>query len=161
MTKLVFGFDADVAAWTAERIPHMYGGDFGPCVAIGVTDEAAAIVGGVVYHNFMPDPIRSIEMSAVGVSPRWLSKRVLSGLFTYPFVQLKCRRVTMVTPERNGAARRFIRRFGFKQEGVVRKGFGSQHAIIYGMLASEWARSRFNLMAATAEKSPVELGLVT
>ena len=38
--QLLYGEDANVAAWVAARIPHMAGEAFGPCSAIGVVSEA-------------------------------------------------------------------------------------------------------------------------
>jgi hypothetical protein len=32
---------------------------------------------------------------------------------------------------------------GFKREGSIRRGFGDDNAIIYGLLAEEWAAGRF------------------
>jgi RimJ/RimL family protein N-acetyltransferase len=57
---------------------------------------------------------------------------------------LKCARITSQTPKRNRRARQFLQKFGFKQEGCVRLGFGDDDSIISGLLASEWACHRFN-----------------
>jgi RimJ/RimL family protein N-acetyltransferase len=150
--KLHLGADAFVAQWVAEHIPHMRGGAFGPCVGMAVLSERGEMMGGVVFHNFDPH-VRSIEVSGASVSPRWLTRPLISLILSYPFEQLKCRRITTITPRRNEAARRFNRKLGYKQEGLVRRGFGNDDAIIYGMLAGEWRRGRYCL--ATQEERAI------
>ena len=140
--RLHFGADAFVAQWVSDRIPHMRGAAFGPCAAIAVLGNDGAMRGGVVYHNYLAQ-YRSIEMSAAAVSKRWLTPEVLRAIFRYPFVQLNCRRVTMITGRKNEQARQLLRGLGFRQEGVVRRGLGNEDAIIYGLLVNEWKRSKF------------------
>jgi RimJ/RimL family protein N-acetyltransferase len=141
---LVLGQDRDVAAWVAARIPHMgAGADFGPCAAIGVVDAAGRPLGGVVFSSFLP-ACRSIEVSIAADRARWLTAPLIRGIMSYPFVQLGCQRVTAITPRRAAPTRRFLDRFGFKREGVLRKGFGTDDAIIHGLLEREWRASRWN-----------------
>lgn len=143
--KLHFGADDFVANWVAERIPHMRGGGFGPNASIAVLTDDGALIGGVVFHDFRPD-VRSIEVSGASVSPRWLTRSLISMILSYPFEQLHCRRITTITPRRNEAARRFNRKLGYKQEGLIRRGFGNDDAIVYGMLAGEWRRGKYCLV---------------
>lgn len=140
--RLVVGEDAVVAAWVAARIPHMArnGLDFGPCAAIGVVSETGEPLGGVVYHNYRPH-CADIELSFASASPKWLTRPLIRGLMAYPFDQVGCQRVTGVTPKRAKEARAFLDKFGFKREGVVRFGFGDDHAIISGLLRKEWEQS--------------------
>lgn len=132
-----------MAQWVADHIPHMRGGSFGEkLVGIAVLNEAGEMAGGVVYHDYRPQ-VRSIEMSGASVDKGWLTRAIIQRVLWYPFGQLNCRRITTITPKRNTAARAFDRRLGFKQEGVVRRGFGNDDAIIYGMLRGEWQRSPY------------------
>ena len=141
--RLVLGRDAEVAAWVAARIPQMSGADeFGPCAAIGVESEAGKPLGGVVFSNFLPR-YRSIEASFASEHPRWLTRPLIRQIMAYPFGQLRCQRITAVTPRRARAARRFLDAFGFRREGMVRKGFGDDDAVISGLLRREWDRSRW------------------
>jgi len=142
--RLVLGQDRDVAAWVAARIAHMgASADFGPCAAIGIADEAGRALGGVVFSNFQPG-FRSIEVSFAAETSRWLTRPLICGILSYPFVQLDCQRVTAVTPRGARKARSFLDRFGFKREGVVRRGFGTDDAIISGLLRTEWLASRWS-----------------
>lgn len=149
--KLLYGHSDEVAAWVAWRIPYVArrmardptSPPFGPAQAIGVINDAGELVAGVVYHGYDPD-CPSVEMSFAASTPKWLTKALIGELLRYVFVGLSCRRVTALTPRRATSARKFIDRFGFKREGCVRFGFGDDHAIVSGLLASEWAQSRFN-----------------
>jgi RimJ/RimL family protein N-acetyltransferase len=147
--RLVIGHDPFFAAWVQARIPQMAGlpGGFGPCTAIGVA-HGDVVVGACVYHGYQPR-FGSIEMSFASVDPRWLigpageRKAIIRGLMGYPFDQLKVGRVSATTPKKNRAARRFIDKFGFKREGVARRGFGDDDAILSGLLESEWRASNW------------------
>ncbi len=141
--RLVLGRDAMVAEWVGFHIPHVGSGPaFGACSAIGVESEDGQPLGGVVFSNYQPS-CRSIEASFAAASPRWLTRTMIRGIMSYPFDQLRCQRVTTVTPRKNKAARRFIEVFGFKREGLVRKGFGDDDAVISGLLEREWRASRW------------------
>jgi RimJ/RimL family protein N-acetyltransferase len=141
--RLRYGDDVLVAYWVAARIPHMESGaDFGPCKAIGVENSRGELIGGVVYHNYMP-VVGNIELSFAADTAKWLTRPIICGLLSYPFDQLQCQRVTGVTPRRATSARRFLDQFGFKREGCVRRGFGTDHAIISGLLREEWQASKW------------------
>lgn len=58
-------------------------------------------------------------------------------------LSLRCQRLTAITPRRAKAARRFLDAFGFKREGLIRKGFGDDDAVVSGMLKREWEASRW------------------
>jgi len=154
--RLLFNQDRAVAHWVAEHIPHMaahiqdfgYGEVFGVGAAIGVVDKRDELVGGVVYHNYDPY-YRSIELSCAASTSRWLTREMVGGLLRYPFTQLNCQRCTAVTPRRATSARRFLEGLGFKREGSVRRGFGDDNAIIYGLLAEEWAQHPLNRARAS------------
>lgn len=138
--RLVCGLDAGVAEWVRERIPHMKGGGFGPCVAIGVAD-GDALVAGAVYHGYVPLPGGGdIQVSMAADSARWARRGIVRGLLDYPFRQAGCHRVTTITPLRNARALRVNRGLGFVAEGLVRRGFGDDDAIIMGLLREDAAR---------------------
>lgn len=149
--RLLFSHDADVAQWVASQIPHLakhlgefeYGKVFGPCAAIGVIDRNGHLVGGVVYHNWNR-LAGNIELSFAATSPKWLTRDIVRALLRYPFDQANCRRVTGLTPRRATSARRFLDQFGFKREGCIREGFGDDHAIVSGLLRSEWEAHPLN-----------------
>jgi hypothetical protein len=155
--RLLFGQDAAVANWVACRIPKLeavvptlpFGEVFGPMTAIGVVDGAGHLRGGVVYHNLHPI-FGSIELSCASEGRRWLTRPILRALLNYPFGQLKLARCTSVTPRKSGEPREFLERLGFKREGVLRRGFGDDHAVVYGLLREEWDRHPYNQKPAPA-----------
>lgn len=140
--RLVLGRDREVADWTKARIPHAH--EWGPFSAIGVADESENLIAGVVFNNYHPH-YKSIEISTASSTRRWLTKSLITGISAYPFEQLGCQRVTAATPRNAHTARQFLETFGFQPEGIVRLGFGSQDAHIFGLLATEWAAHRYNL----------------
>lgn len=151
--QLLIGLDAQVAEWVRRRIPHVRKDGFGlplpngylPYVAIGVTDGAAdwTLLGGVVFHGYLGS-YRSIQWSAASDDPRWLRRQLITDIMKYPFDVMGCNRITAHIPRRNERARKFHRAFGFQQEGLIRRGFGDDDCAVYGLLKSEWKRSRFN-----------------
>ena len=135
--------DALVAQWVAHQIPHVDAvRGFGPCVAIGVVDRFDMPVAGVVFHNYQSQ-YNTIDISTASVSPKWLTKSLIRGIMAYPFDQLGVGRVTAVTPRKATSSRRFLEHFGFTLEGVVRRGFGTDDAVVYGLLDNEWPKTRW------------------
>ena len=142
--RLVWDEDAAVAAWVAARIPWVgEAAAFGPCRAIGVARADGTAAAGVVFSSYHPK-FASIEIAAASETPRWLTRALVRQIMGYPFDQLGCLRVTAVTPRRAMPARRFLESFGFKREGLARRGFGAfGDAVIFGMLRREWRGSRW------------------
>lgn len=129
--KLIIGWDAAVARWVGE---HLGIHDFGPCTAIGIIDGKGELIGGVVYNNYRHP---NIEATIASTTPRWCQRQIMAAIFAYPFRQLGCARITAVTEHTNRRARAFLRRVGFREEGVMRRGFCAADAVIHGMLADE------------------------
>lgn len=128
---MIFGDDARVAAWVADRLPHVE--SFGPCAAIGV-ERGGRLILGVIYHGYTtPD----IQVSAASVSPLWADVGVLAALYAYPFLQLKVRRLTCICPASLGRVHRTILHMGFVEEGRHRYGFGLEASVTFGMVREE------------------------
>ena len=137
--KLVLGQDEAVAAWVARKIGFDDPDFFGPCKAIAVADANDVPLAGVVFSGYR-DLYKSIEVSIAAESPRWATRGVIHALLSYPFDQLGCERVQVTIPLRNARAQRFCKGIGFVREGVMRRGFGSDHAVVMSMLRHEFAR---------------------
>ena len=105
-------------------------------VAIGVA-HGGEVVAAAIYNNYRPP---NIEITFVTSSPRWASKEAIRAMLRYPFVQLGCARLTAVTPAQNRAARAFLARLGFRQEGVHPDALPGGDAVSYGLLARDAAR---------------------
>ena len=129
--RLVFNDDFAVGEWVARRIPYIGSAkDWGAFRAIGIAKGDKPIAG-AVYNNSRGF---DMEINFAADSPHWCTRGMLSGIFSYPFIQCGCTRVSVTTAKRNARARRFIEGLGFKQEGCIRRGLdGKQDAILYGM----------------------------
>lgn len=137
--KLVLGQDKPVADWVARQLGATEENFFGPCTAIAVVGDNDEPLAGVVFSGYRA-AYRSIEISMAAVSPRWARRGVIHALLAYPFEQLNVQRAQVTIPLGNKRAQRFCRGIGFVQEGIIRKGFGDQHAVVMGMLRGEFAR---------------------
>lgn len=139
--RLIFGHDAEVAAWVAARIPHVQRVEtFGPLAAIGVAREDE-LIAGVVYHNYLAE-YQIGEVSFAASSPRWATRGNVVALLSVPFAQYGWRRLTSVVRHDNERVQRLLSGLGFKREGTVREMFATQpkaHGVVYGMLAREYA----------------------
>lgn len=138
--RLLVGYDADVAAYVASRIPGCDG--FGPMAAIGVVDKNNLLVAGVVFSDYQPQ-YGNIQVSFASDRADWLTPGLVRAIMHYPFYQLGCNRITTLTPKRNRRARQFLSKFGFRHEGTIRKGFGADDCIVSGLMRSEWEQHRF------------------
>lgn len=135
---LVFGENEKVAEFVLSQIPHMPTG-FEKFVAIGVSKNDK-LIAGVVFHEFRGN---DIQISCASIDKRWLTRSVIESVFKYPFIQLKCDRLTSMTPKSNIHTRDFLVGLGFKEEGNIRRGFLRDDCIVYGMLREEcrWIES--------------------
>ena len=139
----VFNEDGAVAEWVSANLKqHPV---FQKFIAIGMVKNGTPIAG-VVYHDH-ERKYGDIQMSIASTDPGWCTKRSLGVFLGYPFLQLKCNRVTAVCHQRNKRARDFLKRVGFKEEGVLRQKYHPRDAVVYGMLkkeAAKWLRSDKN-----------------
>jgi RimJ/RimL family protein N-acetyltransferase len=131
---LIFGQDRELAAWAAHRLGIS---DFRhPYVAIGVARHGE-LMAVAIYNNYQHP---NIEITFVTSTPRWATRQAISSIFRYPFVQLKCRRLTAITEATNEDAGTFLVRLGFKQEGYHPQLFNAADGVSYGLLAQDAAR---------------------
>lgn len=150
--RLMYGHDEMVAAWVAARVSHVGAEGFGPCVALGVADTNLNPIGGVVFHDWAPH-YASIQISIAATNPKWLTRNIVSEILRYPFAGLKVQRLTAITPpDKAASVWRFLTKLGFREEGRVRKGLGTEDAVVWGLLASEWRTNRFNVDRAVERK---------
>ncbi len=141
--RVWYGIDDAVAEWVAVRIPHVRTREgFGPYTCMGIATDAGQRVGGIVWHGYKPD-YATIELSAAADSRRWLTRAVIREIFSYPFQFLNLGRVTTITPSRNRPAIHLNVKLGFQLEGIVRRGFGDDDAIVMGLLREEWLEGRW------------------
>lgn len=137
MTELLFGCDAEIAQWVADRIPHV--DDFGPSRSIGVVSDGR-LLAGCVYHDCQPRH-ETIQLSMAADSPMWARREVIAGLLAYPFVQLGFYKVWTATPADGEAALKVNKHIGFTREAILAHHFGrKRHAVINRMLRPDYER---------------------
>lgn len=144
--SILIGADQLVSDLVASRIPHMRGRSFGPHTALGVIRNEE-LIGGVVYHAYMGHDIQvSIAFDRIAFIP-W------RALFSYPFNELGCARITAVVGRKNKRSRGLVRKLGFIEEGLHRKGLdGFEDAFSYGMVRENcrWIKGRTDGQIITA-----------
>jgi hypothetical protein len=129
--------------WAADRIPHVRGGDFGPCQALAaVAGNSVRAV--VVFHDWQPRHL-TIQASVAAESPRWATKENLREVFRYAFDTVKANKLWAAVPHDAARVLKFNAGIGLKPEATLRSHFGhKRHAVIGSMMRSEWARSRWH-----------------
>jgi len=101
---------------------------------VGAITRKGLPLGAVIYINYRGP---TVEMACAG-EPGWLSPGTIRDAFTYPFVQLGVWTVLTHTSRNNAASRKFQRKLGFRELGVVECGPNrNDDAIIYSMTRPE------------------------
>lgn len=133
MKSVIYGQDERVAAWVASRVDV---DSFGPgTVALGL-EEDGNLIAGVAFNMYTKASICMHVAAEPG--RRWMNRDFLWRSFAYPFIQLKCNRITGLVRMDNLDAQRFDEHLGFKREGLVRRGcVDGTDMILYGMLREE------------------------
>ena len=132
--RVVGDQDERIAAWVAERLPGFEFGDY-PYTAIGLVNEVGIIKGGVILNTYTG---RDIHLHVAGLHRRWLTRDFLGEVFRHVFLQLGCRRCTVIIAASNERSLLFCAGIGWQQEGVLRaRGEQDEDWIIMGMLREE------------------------
>lgn len=138
---ILIGADADIKEYVRRRMPVALQSFSPTAVALGVVRHGR-LLGGAVFDRYSDDG-RDIMMSAAFDDPRWCTRKTLRALYSYPFLQLDCRRMTAITQSDNADAIKALIQMGFEHEGVLRCFFSDdQHGLLFGMLREEcrWIR---------------------
>lgn len=132
--KLVYNRCEEVAKWVGYRLMKDSNA-FIPCEAIGI-ERDGKLIAGVIYNKYEPGLL--VEMSIASVDSSWCSRHNLRALFSYPFAQLGLRRVQALCSAKDEGVQMFLKRLGFKQEGVHRCAYhDGSDAVSFGMLGHE------------------------
>ena len=141
MFRLVYCDDEQntrLGAWLAERMRVASTAYW--TAAIMRDDE---LVGGVIYHSYRPP---SLEMGVFCSDPRWiLSRRGIMDALAYPFLQLKCQRITATVSDKNPRLQTLLELMGFEREGTIRYGEPDGSSVgLFGLLKRDlkWASLR-------------------
>ena len=133
MKSVIYGQDKKVIDWVGKQVGE---NDFGSgAIGIGL-EEDGELIAGVVFNLYTGAGI-SMHVAAVP-GKRWMTREYLWRCFAYPFLQLKCNRITGLVRVDNIEAQKFDEHLGFKREGVLRRACtDGTDMIVYGMLREE------------------------
>jgi RimJ/RimL family protein N-acetyltransferase len=118
--NLVFGRDAEVAEWVAQRVGYKI---WPPYVAIGATKDGQTYCSGVVFNNWNG---ANIEITLA--SDNGLSRGAIRGIYYYLFSEVAAVRVTAHTRRSNKRMRKILPRLGFQYEGLAKRFYGLNKA---------------------------------
>lgn len=112
-------------------MPHVdtWGNEY---VAMG-WERHGELVSGVVYNHFSGNDI-AMHVCGTGF---WATRAALKVYFEYPFLQLKCQRVTAYVASKNAKCLTLVNRLGFTPEGRLREGLPDDDLMVFGMLRRE------------------------
>lgn len=102
--------------------------------SIGLLEDGK-LIAGVVFNMYTGN---GIMLHVAATKNNWLNREFLRAVFSYPFKQLGCTRISGVVRVDNDKAQRFDEHLGFVKEGVIREGDDDGcDLILYGMLKRE------------------------
>lgn len=149
--KLLYGHSDEVEAFVASLIPRCRDG-FGPCQAIGILDKNGLLVAGWVWHGWDP-AAQTIEFSGAGLTPKWMTRRILHELFAYAFDKVGCQMVMTRNSADNTRLHRQLEAFGFDRWDVPRLFGRHEDGVFWTLLDNEWRKSPFYLESNSHEQT--------
>lgn len=146
MMEIVWGSEREdaqndhLSSWCAHRIWPGENNNFGPCATMGVLLNGE-IIAVVVYHNWTPAQ-GIIEFTGTAENRRWLTRRVLHEMFSYPFSIPGIQMVFSRTSE-NQQHLRQLKAYGFNQVRIPRLYGRDEDGIINTLTIEQWRNNRF------------------
>jgi RimJ/RimL family protein N-acetyltransferase len=120
-----------VGPWVSERAKHFWIPQ--GAQTIGLFDkEKGKLVAGVIYDRFNG---ANITGTVAAEGKQWLSKEFLWYVFYYPFVQLKCKRITGLIQAKNKQSIKFHEHLGFAHEATLKDAHPDGDVLVYVMWA--------------------------
>lgn len=126
--NLLYGHSATVARFVSSLIPECRDRGQEAMTAIGVLDDHNRLIGGVIFHDWQPER-GTIEVSGAAVTPRWMTRRLLTAVGQYVFDQMECQalvtrlsadneRLASIWERVGGTVHRIPRLFGRHRDGL-------------------------------------------
>ena len=132
--QLLFGHDASVTQWAAQKIDGLTQ----PTFAFGVIDKEGALRGCFILQEITPNTAEFIVYAEAPCTPN-----VFFTFFDVAFNRIGYGRLQTTAQKSNAKAKKENPRWGFKFEGTAKDFFGQgQDALRYGMLKAncKWLR---------------------
>lgn len=139
--RIICGEDMLMAQWAAERIPAIDRvQQFGPLAALGVWDETREEIAAVIVYHDYQERFGTMQLSMAADTPRWAQKGIIRAALHYPFEQLGVQKLWTCTAASNQRALKFNRGVGFRQEAILARHYGDEHAVIMRMFDKDYRR---------------------
>lgn len=106
-------------------------GEWFQCIGAERNGELEAVA---VFNDYTG---ANIELTVASKGGRWASRGTIGAAMRYAFDQLKVERITAHIRFSNRRAIRLAKGAGFQEEGVARRWFGDEDAVILGLLKNE------------------------
>lgn len=112
--------------------------------AIGIANGDNELIAGIVFFNYLPEPVGTIEMS-VEALPRqpWLTRTTLDLMFQYPFVQCRCQLLITKTLAGSEHVLRMLAAMNFALVLVPRMGGRDLDGVIATLTVEDWMAGKF------------------
>lgn len=133
MKTLTYENPETLLAWASKvmREDNVWSDDSRP---IGVLDDGRLC--GVIVYNDFTEAACSAHIATDGTRA-WATRSTLAGIFAFPFIQLRKRRITAPIPASNTAAVVNAVKLGFRFEGRLLHSLPDDDQIILGMIREE------------------------
>lgn len=138
--RLLVDDDVRVAEWAQDRLGPLL---FTAYRAFGVTDEAGALRGAMLFHDYNGS---NIEITIYG--PGCVSRGLVRFAFDYAFRVNGAGRLTARTRRGNARMRKMLPKLGFTYEGTSKQYFGPSRAddalnyALFPQAAARWTGTR-------------------
>ncbi len=144
-----------IAIATREKPRNRASDVFGLYRAVAVVSDTEFLAG-IVWYNYRPD-YKTIEVAIAAENGRWCAKGVLKDIFSYPFLQMNCRRISAVIARNNRPAIKLCKGLGFVHEGTHRKMLGRNDGFSFGLLKEncKWIKEKSSEPAVPPSAIPV------
>lgn len=128
--NIITGQDWRVGPWICERA----GGQWLPGMRTVGAEKDGELVAGVLYAEY--NGVHCfVTIAAAGGS--WLTPRLLWYIFRYPFIELKCRRLTALVNDDNSRSEAFVKDLGFSLESKLEGASPTGDILVFRMMKDD------------------------
>jgi hypothetical protein len=140
----VYGYDAIVANFVAQLIPHCRERGFPQnSKAIGVIRDGN-LIAGLVYHNWEPET-GIIEMSGAALPHQpWLTRETLKRMYVYPFLTCGCQMIVQRNSADDEALLGFLATADYAFIPVPRMLGRDRDGVLCCLTYEAWINNRYN-----------------
>jgi hypothetical protein len=129
-----------LARWCAEQIglPRPFEQPYTTMGVVNGNDLAAVIL----WNNYQPEA-GVIEFHGAATDKRWLNRRTLEAMFSYPFAEIGCQMIVSRNAESNAPLHRMLTSYGFDRFYIPRLRGRNEGEMIWTLTDDQWRASKF------------------